>query len=342
GGDRDRLLDGLTALATGTEAPHLVTGRATSGKTVLVFPGQGSQWVGMARGLSGASPVFRERLVECAVALSPYTDWSLLDVLDGDGPLERVDVVQPALWAVMVSLAALWRSVGVVPDAVVGHSQGEIAAAVVAGALSLDDGARVVALRSRAITGLAGRGGMVSVALPVGEVRSRIGRWSEDIGVAAVNGPSSTVVSGSAGALDELMVVLEAEGVRARRVPVDYASHSAHVDGIREEVLRLLGPVVPRSAEVAFYSTVSGGRIDTAGLDAEYWFRNLRQTVEFEKTTRALLDDGHRVFVEASPHPVLTIGLQETFEDAGEAAVVVPSLRRDEGGMERFLLSAGQ
>ncbi|MGW3109405.1 SDR family NAD(P)-dependent oxidoreductase, partial [Streptomyces sp. NPDC001100] len=173
GDDRDRLLDGLTALATGTEAPHLVTGRATSGKTVLVFPGQGSQWVGMARGLSGASPVFRERLVECAVALSSYTDWSLLDVLDGvegAASLERVDVVQPALWAVMVSLAALWRSHGVVPDAVVGHSQGEIAAAVVAGALSLEDGARVVALRSRAITGLAGRGGMVSVALSVGEV----------------------------------------------------------------------------------------------------------------------------------------------------------------------------
>ncbi|MEV0912669.1 type I polyketide synthase, partial [Streptomyces hokutonensis] len=347
GSDREVLLRGLGALASGGADSAVVQGSGGSAAgTVLVFPGQGSQWVGMARGLSAVSPVFRGRLVECAVALSSYTDWSLLDVLDGvegAASLERVDVVQPALWAVMVSLAALWRSVGVVPDAVVGHSQGEIAAAVVAGALSLDDGARVVALRSRAITGLAGRGGMVSVALPVGEVRSRLGRWSEDIGVAAVNGPSSTVVSGSAGALDELMVVLEAEGVRARRVPVDYASHSAHVDGIREEVLRLLGPVVPRSAEVAFYSTVSGERIDTAGLDAEYWFRNLRQTVEFEKTTRALLDDGHRVFVEASPHPVLTIGLQETFEDAGEGtAVVVPSLRRDEGGMERFLLALGQ
>ncbi|HEY8986902.1 MAG TPA: SDR family NAD(P)-dependent oxidoreductase [Streptomyces sp.] len=314
-----------------------------AGRTVFVFPGQGSQWVGMARGLSEASPVFRERLVECAAALSSYTDWSLLEVLDGEASLERVDVVQPALWAVMVSLAALWRSYGVVPDAVVGHSQGEIAAAVVAGALSLDDGARVVALRSQAITALGGRGGMVSVALSAEEVRSRLGRWSEDIDVAAVNGPTSTVVSGSAGALDELMAALEAEGVRARRVPVDYASHSAHVDGIGEEVLRLLAPVVPRSSEVAFYSTVSGGRIDTAELDASYWLRNLRRTVEFEATTRALLDDGHRVFVEVSPHPVLAIGLQETFEDASEgAAVVVPSLRRDEGGMERFLLSLGQ
>ncbi|HEY8986901.1 MAG TPA: type I polyketide synthase, partial [Streptomyces sp.] len=349
GSDRSGLLRGLGALAAGEGDPAVVQGQVQgavgsgAGRTVFVFPGQGSQWVGMARGLSEVSPVFRERLVECAAALSAYTDWSLLEVLDGEGSLERVDVVQPALWAVMVSLAALWRSYGVVPDAVVGHSQGEIAAAVVAGALSLDDGARVVALRSQAITALGGRGGMVSVALSAEEVRSRLGRWSEDIDVAAVNGPTSTVVSGSAQALDELMAVLEAEGVRARRVPVDYASHSAHVDGIGEEVLRLLAPVTPRSSEVAFYSTVSGERIDTAELDASYWLRNLRRTVEFEATTRALLEDGHRVFVEVSPHPVLAIGLQETFEDASEGgAVVVPSLRRDEGGMERFLLSLGQ
>ncbi|HEY8983065.1 MAG TPA: SDR family NAD(P)-dependent oxidoreductase, partial [Streptomyces sp.] len=344
GSERSELLRGLGALASGEADPAVVQGSVgAAAGTVFVFPGQGSQWVGMARGLSEASPVFRERLVECAAALSSYTDWSLLEVLDGEASLERVDVVQPALWAVMVSLAALWRSYGVVPDAVVGHSQGEIAAAVVAGALSLDDGARVVALRSQAITALGGRGGMVSVALSAEEVRSRLGPWSEDIDVAAVNGPTSTVVSGSAGALDELVAVLEAEGVRARRVPVDYASHSAHVDGIGEEVLRLLAPVTPRSSEVAFYSTVSAERIDTAELDASYWLRNLRRTVEFEATTRALLDDSHRIFVEVSPHPVLAIGLQETFEDAGEAAaVVVPSLRRDEGGMERFLLSLGQ
>ncbi|MGW2231731.1 SDR family NAD(P)-dependent oxidoreductase, partial [Streptomyces formicae] len=244
--------------------------------------------------------------------------------------------------AVMVSLAALWRSYGVEPDAVVGHSQGEIAAAVVAGGLSLEDGARVVALRSQAIRALAGLGGMVSVALSADEVRSRIGRWSEDIGVAAVNGPSSTVVSGSASALDELMEALADEGVRARRVPVDYASHSAHVDRIREDVLRLLAPIEPKSSDVTFYSTVTGAPLDTAGLDAEYWFRNLRTTVEFEKTTRALLADGHRIFVESSPHPVLAIGLQETFEAAGNAAYVVPSLRRDEGGLERFLTSLGQ
>ncbi|MEV6166591.1 acyltransferase domain-containing protein, partial [Streptomyces sp. NPDC052052] len=343
GSDREGLLAGLAGLAAGVDVPGVVSGvAAVGGKSVFVFPGQGSQWVGMARELVAVSPVFREWLGECARALSVYVEWDVLEVLDDPVALERVDVVQPVLWAVMVSLAGLWRSWGVEPDAVVGHSQGEIAAAVVAGALSVADGARVVALRSQAIRVLAGLGGMVSVALPVGEVRARIGRWGEDVGVAAVNGPASTVVSGSVSALGELMEVLAGEGVRVRRIPVDYASHSAYVDRIRAQVLRVLEPISPRSSEVAFYSTVTGERVDTAGLDAEYWFRNLRATVEFEKATRALLGDGYRIFVESSPHPVLAIGLQETFEAVGGGAHVVPSLRREEGGLERFVMSVGQ
>ncbi|MCQ8195654.1 acyltransferase domain-containing protein, partial [Streptomyces rugosispiralis] len=194
--------------------------------------------------------------------------WSLVDVLGDAVALGRVDVVQPVLWAVMVSLAELWRSFGVVPAAVIGHSQGEIAAACVAGALSLEDAARVVALRSRALRALSGLGGMVSVSLPVGEVRERLGVWGERLSVAAVNGPSAVVVSGDADALDELMAVCEGDGIRARRVPVDYASHCAHVEAIEEELLRELSGISPRSSSVPFYSTVTGGVLDTAGLDA--------------------------------------------------------------------------
>ncbi|WP_159056794.1 acyltransferase domain-containing protein, partial [Streptomyces yokosukanensis] len=168
------------------------------GKVVWVFPGQGSQWVGMGRELLESSPVFAERIVECAAALEPWIDWSLVDVLRGEaGPelLERVDVVQPASFAVMVGLAAVWSSVGVLADAVVGHSQGEIAAACVSGALSLEDAARVVALRSQAIRErLAGRGGMASVALSEAEAVARLESWSDRVEVAAVNGPSSVVV----------------------------------------------------------------------------------------------------------------------------------------------------
>ncbi|MDA5286904.1 acyltransferase domain-containing protein, partial [Streptomyces sp. Isolate_45] len=313
---------GVGAVASGAMAAGVVTGSVVGGKTAFVFPGQGSQWVGMAAGLMDSSAVFAARVDECAKALEPFTDWSLTDVLrgvEGAPSFDRVDVVQPALFAVMVSLAEVWRAAGVRPGAVIGHSQGEIAAACVAGILSLDDAARVVALRSQAIGRvLAGLGGMVSVPLPASEVRERIARWGEArISVAAVNGPSSVVVSGEVEALDELLAACEADGIRARRIAVDYASHSAQVDLLKDELAELLAPIVPQAAQVPFLSTVTGEWVNGTELDAGYWFRNLRQTVELEQVTRTLLDQGFGVFVESSPHPVLTVGMQETVEDAG-------------------------
>ncbi|MGW3463592.1 acyltransferase domain-containing protein, partial [Streptomyces olivaceoviridis] len=233
--------------------------------------------------------------------------------------------------AVMVSLAALWESVGVRPAAVLGHSQGEIAAAVVSGALSLEDGARVVALRSRAITALAGRGGMVSVPLPVEQVR---GLLPEGVSVAAVNGPSSVVVAGDPAGLEEVLGRVE----RARRIPVDYASHSVQVEEIREEILRTLKQVSPRPATVPFFSTVDAEWLTGEELDAGYWFRNLRRPVRFETAVRSLATAGHDIFVEVSAHPVLTVGVEETVPDA----VVAGTLRRDQGGWGRFLCSAAE
>ncbi|MGF1430305.1 type I polyketide synthase, partial [Kitasatospora sp. LaBMicrA B282] len=325
----------LAALAAGEPAAGLVQGvAAAQGKVAFVFPGQGSQWVGMAAELLDSAPEFRDRMEQCAAALAPFVDWSLLEVLGDAAALERVDVVQPVLWAVMVSLAELWRAHGVQPSAVIGHSQGEIAAAVVAGALSLADGARVVALRSQAIRAIAGLGGMVSTALPA----ERIADWGGRLSVAAVNGPGSLVVSGDNDALDELLALCMAEDVRARRIPVDYASHSAHVEQLEAELLDVLAPITPRTATVPFYSTVTAEPIDTAQLDAAYWYRNLRQTVELEATTRALLADGHTVLVEVSPHPVLTLPLQQTAPEA----LVTGTLRRDEGTLLRFLTSAAE
>ncbi|MDI3424363.1 acyltransferase domain-containing protein, partial [Streptomyces luteolus] len=346
--DRDGLVDALDALAADRPDPRVVSGAVPAAGAVdgavFVFPGQGSQWVGMALELLETSEVFRERMHECAAALAEFADWSLLDVLHGTpgAPgFDRVDVVQPVLFAVMVSLAALWQSLGVRPAAVVGHSQGEIAAACVAGALSLRDAARVVALRSLAIAGLAGSGGMVSVPLPAGRTQELIGRWGDRLAVAAVNGPGSSVVSGDPEALDELLAACADQDVRARRIPVDYASHSAHVETLEEQLRELLAPVAPREGAVPFYSAVTGGRLDHLELDGAYWYRNLRQPVRFDTVTRALLDEGHRVFVESSAHPVLTTALQDSFAAAeADNALAVGSLRRDEGGMGRFLSSA--
>ncbi|MFC9328318.1 SDR family NAD(P)-dependent oxidoreductase [Kitasatospora sp. NPDC057015] len=342
GADRDELLAGLAALAEGRPLPTVVTGGPAGeiGRTVFVFPGQGSQWTGMATRLMAEQPVFRAHMLACAEALAPHVDWSLTEELDG--PLDRVDVVQPALWAVMVSLAELWRSHGVRPDAVIGHSQGEIAAAYVAGALSLEDSAKVVALRSRALTVLAGTGAMASLALPAERVRELLEPYAGAATVAATNGPLSTVISGSPEAVDAIVAGCEAEGLRARKIPVDYASHSPHVDGLREELLDLLKDLRPRSGEVAFYSTLTGGLLDTAALDADYWFRNLRNTVRFHETVELLLESGHRTFVETTAHPVLTAAVDDALAAAGVSGVVLPTLRRGDGGLDRFLVSAAE
>ncbi len=244
----------------------------------------------------------------------------------------------------MVALAGLWRSFGVEPGVVVGHSQGEIAAACVAGGLSLGDGARVVVLRSRLLGRvLAGRGGMVSVALDAERVAGRLVPWGGRLGVAAVNGPSSVVVSGEVGALDEFLGVCEGDGVWARRVAVDYASHSVAVEELREELVGELGGIEPVSCGVPFFSTATGGLLDTARLDGEYWYRSLRERVRFEEAVRALAGDAG-VFVEVSPHPVLMGAVGETLEDLGvrERVGVLGSLRRGEGGMERFVHSLAE
>ncbi|MGW2332288.1 type I polyketide synthase, partial [Streptomyces sp. NPDC001700] len=334
GADREELLHALDAVASGEPAQGVVTGVAgSSAEAVFVFPGQGSQWTGMAHELLDTSTVFAERMRECAAALDPFADWSLLDALNDEEALRRVDVVQPVLWAVMVSLAELWRSHGITPAAVIGHSQGEIAAACVAGGLSLQDGARIVALRSKALLALSGHGGMVSVPLPAEQLRDRDG-----LSIAAINGPASTVVSGDNHTLDTLL----AEYPQAKRIPVDYASHSDHVERIEDELAEALAPVTPRTGTVPFYSTVTGTLTDTAELNAAYWYRNLRHTVDFQGTIENLLTLGHTAFVEASPHPVLLAGVRDT-ADAAEATVVAAgTLRRGEGDLRRFLTSLSE
>ncbi len=346
GSGDDELSAGLAAVADGRPSTGVTTGFAASdgaGRTVFVFPGQGSQWVGMGRELLESSPVFAARMDECAAALAPYVDWSLRDVLASASDLESADVVQPVLWAVMVSLAAVWQAAGVTPDAVVGHSQGEIAAACVAGILSIEDAARVVALRSKALTALAGVGGMLSIAEPVEQVRRRLADHGDRVFVAAVNGPAATVVSGDPESLERLAEVCEAEDVRARMIPVDYASHSAQIDALEEEIREVLAGIAPQTAQIPMVSAMTGESLAGPELDAGYWYASLRSPVEFDRAVRVLVADGHRAFVEVSPHPVLTGAITDTLADAGAAAsLVTGTLRRDDGGPARLLASLAE
>ncbi|MFE2530393.1 SDR family NAD(P)-dependent oxidoreductase [Streptomyces sp. NPDC059371] len=341
----DELRQGLAGVVDGATPPGVVTGTArTGGKTIFVFPGQGSQWVGMAAELLETSSVFRDRIDACERALTPHVDWSLTSVLRGTSEVEqdRVDVLQPVLWAMTVALAEVWRSFGVTPDAVVGHSQGEISAAVVAGAVSLEDGARIVVRRSLAVRELQGRGGMASVTLPDEEAQELIGRWAGRLGIGAVNGPATVVVSGDTDALDELLVHCRQEGIQARKVAVDYAAHSPQIERVEARASEGFAGISPLPGSVPFYSTVTGGKLDAAELGSGYWYRNMRQTVRFHDATRAALADGHDVFVEVSPHPVQLAGIQDTIEAAEAEAAVVPTLRRRDGGRHRLMLSLAQ
>ncbi|WNM49183.1 SDR family NAD(P)-dependent oxidoreductase [Kitasatospora sp. CM 4170] len=334
GQNHDELLTTLTALADGT-AP---IGHGTHDRPVFVFPGQGSQWIGMGAELLDTSPVFAQWIANCEAALAPHVDWSLTDVLRGNDDLTRVDVIQPALFAVMVSLAELWRSLGIEPAAVIGHSQGEIAAATVAGALSLEDGARVAALRSQAILAISGHGGMASLPLSAEDATALLARWDGRLTVAAHNGPTTTVIAGDRDALDELLNHCEQQQIRARRIDVDYASHSPHVEAIQADLATQLAGLTPQAASVPFYSTVTGGLIDTRQLDAAYWYTNLRQTVRFTDATHAAHTNGHTTYIEASPHPVLTPAIEETLDT--ETVIVTGTLRRNEDTWTRLLTSA--
>ncbi|MBJ7521847.1 MAG: SDR family NAD(P)-dependent oxidoreductase, partial [Solirubrobacteraceae bacterium] len=332
----------LSAFARGEFVETIAQGVARGERrAAFVFPGQGGQWEGMAVELLDSSPVFAERMRACQAALAPHVDWDLEAVLrreDGAPSIDLIEVVQPVLFAIMVSLAALWRSYGIEPSAVVGHSQGEIAAAHIIGALTLEDAARVVAVRSQALATIAGVGGMLAVALSVEQLQERAADLGDRVTIAAVNGPRSLVISGDPELLDTFAAGCEADGVRVRRILSTVPGHSPPVEAVRELMLEGLAGVAPMPSSIPLYSTVTGERIATETMDAEHWYRNLRQTVLFQPAASALIGDGIDALIEIGPHPVLAAPLQEILESTPDITSIT-TLRRDDGGLERFIAS---
>lgn len=344
GNSRDELVDQISAyLASESSSEQKLTGRP---KVVFVFPGQGAQWLGMGRELLQRNRVFRDVLTACDAAIKHWADWSLLEQLSlaEDSPayrLNEISVIQPALFAMEVGLAAVWQSWGVEAAAVLGHSMGEVAAAYVAGALSLDDAARVICNRSRLMQRTSGQGRMAVIGLPYSDVETRLQKYQGALSIAVQNSPKSTVVAGDPDALELFMETLRADDIFCRLIKVDVASHSPQMDGIRPELVESLHDIQPRSAAVAFYSTVTQDVCEGELLNPEYWGRNLRQPVRFSDTVRKLLEDGHVIFIEMSPHPTLLSSIEETRTVADRPAHVLGSLRRDQPELSTLLGEQG-
>ncbi|HEY2647253.1 MAG TPA: type I polyketide synthase, partial [Candidatus Acidoferrales bacterium] len=344
---REELLDHINLWLARQEQSGVRAGKRLAEenrRAVFVFPGQGGQWFGMGRTLLRDEPVFQKALAECDDAIRKYTGWSVKERLmraDAESALAGIDVIQPVLFAVMVSLAELWRSMGVDPRAVVGHSMGEAAAAAVCGALSLDDAAAVICHRSRLMKNASGRGLMAVAEMSLENAEKFVNDYEGRISVAANNSPTSTVLSGDVDAIEDALAKLEAQEVFCRRIKVDVASHSSHMEPFREELSRLLKDIRPRKGTIPLYSTTSGAMEDGTSLDANYWARNLRQPVLFSTAIQSLLADGFDAFIEVNAHPVLLQSIEDGIRHAQKDAVAVASSRRDKDERPELLDALG-
>ncbi|MEC3982036.1 type I polyketide synthase [Amycolatopsis sp. H20-H5] len=336
--DYVELLTGLKAVAAGEKQVGVSSGRVIEGAgPVWVFSGHGSQWVGMGRDLLVKEPVFGGVLDEIGPIFAEEIGLVPREVLLDDD-LTEVDVIQPMIFAVQVALAAVWRHRGVEPAAVIGHSVGEIAAAVVAGALELSEGARLICRRSVLLREVAGKGAMAMVNLPFAEVEARlVGR--DDVVAAIAASPLSTVVAGDIDAVEALARRWESEELVVRRVASDVAFHSAHMEPLLPRLIAAVDDAVdPAIATIPVYTTALPDPRAEPLRDGSYWAANLRNPVRFTGAVQAAFEDGYRSFVEVSAHPVVAHSISETLEELDISEVYVGGSLRRNTADERTLL----
>lgn len=349
-GNMQEVIDGWQGYAADQAAPGLLAGvkeGEEQPKIVFVFPGQGAQWLGMGRELLAREPIFRQALERCEQAMRPFVDWSLSEQLglDESAPgyrLDEIDVIQPVLLSLEIALAELWRSWGVEPAAVIGHSMGEVGAAYIAGALSLDEAMQVICRRSQLMRRTSGQGAMAVVELSVEEAQAALAGFEERLSVAVSNSPRSTVISGDPAALAEMMQRLEERQVFCRLIKVDVASHSPQMDPLKAELRAGLVNLQPQAPAVPIYSTALGQVIDGPDFGPDYWVQNLRQPVLFSHMVQQLLANDHTVFIEMSPHPILLPAIQQGLQHAGRTGLALASLRREQPEQASMLAALGQ
>jgi phthiocerol/phenolphthiocerol synthesis type-I polyketide synthase B len=341
--DISSMVDALRRYAGGEAAPAEGVVRAdASPRIAFVLPGQGAQWIGMARELIAREPAFRAALERCDQAARRFVDWSIMGQLAAapdseDFLLTRIDVIQPVLVALAIAYSELLRSVGVEPDAVVGHSMGEVAAVCIAGALDFDQAMQVVCARSGLMRRVSGQGAMALVDLPMAQLRSRLAGLEDRVSVAASNGPRSSVISGAPDAVGAVLAGLEKDDVFCRLVKVDVASHSPQMEPLAAELALALDGLIPGPVRVPIYSTVLGRRAEGETFGAHYWARNLREPVLFSTAVGLQASEGVTVFLELGPHPILLPSVQQT----APTATTIACGRRDESEQAAFLTVLG-
>ncbi|MCL4267599.1 MAG: type I polyketide synthase [Anaerolineae bacterium] len=311
---------------------------------VFVFSGQGPQWWAMGRELYAQEPVYRAVIEQCDRLLRAHADWSLIDELmaeENHSRLEQTAVAQPALFAVQIALAALWQSWGIEPGAVVGHSVGEVAAAYVAGSLTLEQAIQVIYHRGQLMQAATGLGKMAAVDLSLDKARHLLNGYADRLAIAAVNGPEAITLSGDAATLENFLSHLDEAGIFYRRLPVDYAFHSPQMAPFQAELEQVLAGLSPQTAVIPIFSTVTGQAVNGLELDAAYWGRNLRQTVWFDEAVQVLAEQGFSTFIEISPHPVLGGYISQRLAANQKTGHVLPSLRRKQPDRKTMLASLG-
>jgi acyl transferase domain-containing protein/NADPH:quinone reductase-like Zn-dependent oxidoreductase/acyl carrier protein/SAM-dependent methyltransferase len=332
------VLEGLNGFVSGQQGPRLRTAftprREHPARVGFVMSGQGPQWWGMGRELMKHEPVFRKVMEACDAAMKPHASFGLLEELsrdEADSQMHRTEIAQPSIFAMQVALAELWKSWGVQPHAIVGHSVGEIAASCVAGVLSLQEAARVIVMRARFMENCArGDGTMLAVGLDEESARAVIARHDRSVSIAAFNGPRSLTLSGPRESLQTMACELEAEGTFARFVRVDHPFHHAMMQPAADALVAALEGLEPQSGSVPFFSTVTGQRCRGEDCVPEHWGRGVRQAVQFAPAVNALADFGVDVWLELSAHPALVTSIKECLSARGETKVpVVSSTRRD-------------
>ncbi|MBL3656243.1 type I polyketide synthase [Fulvivirga sediminis] len=336
--NKDEMIEQMSSFLTSNKQWSAAIPTSEKDKMVFVFPGQGSQWLGMGKQLFETEPVFAKTILACNEEWNKYTDWSLVDQLfatEDNTRLAEIDVIQPLLSAVQIGLGKLWLSLGLMPDAVVGHSMGEVAAAYISGAISLNEAAQIICTRSKLMKTVSGKGGAMAVTELTVEQAEKLIVQYPSVSIAVNNSPKSTVIAGNELAIEEIIEVLDNEGKFAKRVKVDVASHSSQMDPLKTALKDSL-TIQPTNSQITLYSTVKNQQLAGTELTEEYWADNLRESVKFASVMEQLIQDGYKTFIEVSPHPVLITSMQECLEANQQKGIITYSLYRDKPELDEI------